>query len=144
MDLKPCPFCGSYYVIPAGGRMICDACYAFGPTQRDDPFAAWNRRAPDPRMKSMTFAVAEALHALEIERPIAQKDVDIGMAKTWLRNALAAVDYSETAPDPRAVELARAVRAVRFNCPPDDVWFDKLTDAESLADAILRESEGRA
>ena len=88
MDLKPCPFRGSYYVIPAGGRMICDACYAFGPTQRDDPFAAWNRRASDPR----------------------------------------------------SVELARAVRAVRFNCPPDDVWFDKLTDAESLADAILREA----
>jgi len=99
-------------------------------------------------MKSMTFAVAEALHALEIERPIAQKDVDIGMAKTWLRNALAAVDYSETAPDPRAVELARSVHALRteVNCRIEH-GADSGGHLEYMMtrlDAILRESEGRA
>ena len=51
-DAPACPFCGYRSARldhkPAPSFIICDVCHATGPLVKDgdDPWAAWNKRAP--------------------------------------------------------------------------------------------------
>jgi Lar family restriction alleviation protein len=67
--LKPCPFCGGGDVVPSqvtscgGWGVLCRGCHAYQDTRAEDiteALAAWNRRAPDPRIEALEAERDEA------------------------------------------------------------------------------------